>query len=59
LNVRYREDLSPILKNLNLSFIKYEKIGLVGRTSAGKSSLISSILGFTEFDKKGSIFIDG
>jgi ABC-type multidrug transport system fused ATPase/permease subunit len=42
-----------------MSLKKNEKIGLVGRTSAGKSSLISSILGLTEFDNGGSIFIDG
>ncbi|KAH7144404.1 ABC transporter type 1, transmembrane domain-containing protein [Dactylonectria estremocensis] len=38
-STRYRPELPLILQNLNLDFEPYEKIGVVGRTGAGKSSL--------------------
>ena len=33
----------PILKDINLDFKSGEKIGIIGRTGAGKSSLISAM----------------
>lgn len=36
---RYREGLEPVLKDISLSIKAHEKIGVVGRTGAGKSSL--------------------
>uniref|UniRef100_A0A673CJC1 ATP-binding cassette, sub-family C (CFTR/MRP), member 3 n=1 Tax=Sphaeramia orbicularis TaxID=375764 RepID=A0A673CJC1_9TELE len=38
-SVRYREGLDLVLKNINLSVKGGEKIGIVGRTGAGKSSM--------------------
>ncbi|KAK2885071.1 ATP-binding cassette sub-family C member 3 isoform X2 [Channa argus] len=38
-SVRYREGLDLVLKNLSLSVKGGEKIGIVGRTGAGKSSM--------------------
>ncbi|XP_064179062.1 ATP-binding cassette sub-family C member 3 isoform X7 [Anguilla rostrata] len=38
-SVRYREGLDLVLKNLTLSVKGGEKIGIVGRTGAGKSSM--------------------
>ncbi|CAB1311778.1 unnamed protein product [Coregonus sp. 'balchen'] len=38
-SVRYREGLDLVLKNLTLSVRGGEKIGIVGRTGAGKSSM--------------------
>merc|ERR1712070_410563 len=38
-STRYREGLDLVLKNVNLDIKSHEKIGVVGRTGAGKSSL--------------------
>lgn len=39
LTVSYAKDLPPVLKNLNFSVGAGERIGIVGRTGAGKSTL--------------------
>ena len=38
-STRYREGLDLVLKDINLDIKPHEKIGVVGRTGAGKSSL--------------------
>ena len=70
---KYRPELPLVLKNINLKiseffFIKKifkqsivdggEKVGIVGRTGAGKSSLISTLLRLTELES-GALVIDG
>ena len=40
LSCSYRHDLPPIIKNLSLHIQGGERIGVVGRTGAGKSTLI-------------------
>lgn len=55
--LRYAEAEPLVLKNLNFTIQPKEKIGIVGRTGAGKSSLISAI--FLLADIEGSIEIDG
>ncbi|KAI8230908.1 ATP-dependent bile acid permease [Colletotrichum sp. SAR 10_96] len=56
--VSYAEDLSPVLKGLTFSVKQNERIGVVGRTGAGKSSLTLALFRFLEA-KSGSIHVDG
>lgn len=56
--MRYRETLPLALKHIDLSIKAGEKIGIVGRTGCGKSSLISSLFRLVEA-ASGSIWIDG
>ena len=53
----YRPDSPLILKNLNLEIKPGEKIGIVGRTGCGKSSIVLSLSRIIE-PKKGKILID-
>ncbi|RLN48167.1 hypothetical protein BBJ29_000290 [Phytophthora kernoviae] len=57
-NLRYRPGLPRVLRNLSLTIRPQEKIGIVGRTGAGKSSLVVALMRLVELDS-GSIFIDG
>jgi len=57
-NMRYRMGLPLVLKGLNITLPAKSKVGVVGRTGAGKSTLMVSLLRLVELDY-GSIFIDG
>lgn len=56
--VRYREGLDLVLKGITFSVKPLEKVGIVGRTGAGKSSLTLSLFRIIEA-AGGSIVIDG
>ncbi|CAF0877952.1 unnamed protein product [Adineta steineri] len=56
---RYRPELDPVLKNLNLRIESKEKIGIIGRTGAGKSSLLQALFRLVDQSAvNGSILID-
>ncbi|KAF1321108.1 Atp-binding protein, partial [Globisporangium splendens] len=57
-SLRYRPGLPRVLRSLTFSVKPQEKIGVVGRTGAGKSSLIVALMRLTELDA-GNIVIDG
>jgi len=54
----YREGLPAVLKGLTLDIRAGEKIGVVGRTGAGKSSLFQVLFRLVEVSQ-GSITVDG
>lgn len=54
----YQPTLPPVLKDLNISVGKGEKIGICGRTGAGKSTIMHALYRMTELTS-GSIEIDG
>lgn len=56
-STRYREGLDLVLKNVNLDIKSHEKIGVVGRTGAGKSSLTLALFRLIE-PTTGHIDID-
>uniref|UniRef100_A0A8C6ML39 ABC-type glutathione-S-conjugate transporter n=1 Tax=Nothobranchius furzeri TaxID=105023 RepID=A0A8C6ML39_NOTFU len=56
--LQYRKGLELALKGITLNVDKREKVGIVGRTGAGKSSLALGIFRILEA-AKGKIFIDG
>lgn len=56
--MRYLPDLPLVLKKISFSIKSKEKIGIVGRTGDGKSSLIQAVFRFVELSG-GSILIDG
>jgi len=58
LSVKYSEDGPEVLNKISFEIKPSERVGIVGRTGAGKSSLALSILRFTEISN-GSIVING
>ncbi|KAF3923710.1 hypothetical protein ABW20_dc0104162 [Dactylellina cionopaga] len=56
-STRYREGLELVLRDINISIKPREKIGVVGRTGAGKSSLTLALFRIIEA-VKGNIEID-
>lgn len=56
--IRYAPELDPVLHGVSFSTKAHEKIGIVGRTGSGKSTMALSFFRFLEASS-GSISIDG
>ena len=54
---RYRQDLDPVLRDLTFGILPGERVGVVGRTGAGKSSLALALFRGLEAES-GKILID-
>lgn len=54
----YRQELPFVLRNLTFDVKSNERIGICGRTGAGKSSIMTAMFRLSELSK-GLIFIDG
>jgi ABC-type multidrug transport system fused ATPase/permease subunit len=54
----YRPDLPPVLRGLSFTVKARQKVGVVGRTGAGKSSLFLALFRIVE-PSSGTISIDG
>uniref|UniRef100_A0A4W3IKJ5 Multidrug resistance-associated protein 1 n=1 Tax=Callorhinchus milii TaxID=7868 RepID=A0A4W3IKJ5_CALMI len=57
-SARYRADLDLVLKNITLTIKGGEKVGIVGRTGAGKSSIALGLFRIIE-PAEGLIYLDG
>lgn len=58
LEVAYGTDLPPVLKGICFEVPSHQRLGIVGRTGSGKSSLTLALFRFLQV-RKGSIEIDG
>ncbi|CAG8498041.1 12020_t:CDS:10 [Acaulospora colombiana] len=56
--VKYSQNEEPVLHDISFTIYDEEKIGIVGRTGSGKTTLVNSFLRLTE-PSEGRIVIDG
>ncbi|KAI5445048.1 ATP-binding cassette sub- C member 8, variant 3 [Lathyrus oleraceus] len=58
LEIRYRPNAPLVLKGITCTFKEGSRVGVVGRTGSGKSTLISALFRLVE-PSRGDILIDG
>eukprot|EP00924_Labyrinthula_sp_SR-Ha-C_P004358 augustus_masked-scaffold_3-processed-gene-21.99-mRNA-1 protein AED:0.04 eAED:0.04 QI:0/-1/0/1/-1/1/1/0/1256 len=56
--LQYREGLKPALRNLSFTIQPSEKVGIIGRSGAGKSSIVLLLLRLVD-PSSGKILLDG
>lgn len=56
--LRYREGLDLVLRGISIKIAPCQKVGIVGRTGAGKSSMLLALFRLVEL-AEGHILIDG
>ena len=54
----YENEIKNVLKDFDVTFLKGEKIGIVGKTGSGKSTFLDILMGLIE-PTKGNLYIDG
>ncbi|KAL6646567.1 hypothetical protein ACP70R_018175 [Stipagrostis hirtigluma subsp. patula] len=57
-SIKYNQDASPVLRGITCTFEGGDKIGIVGRTGSGKTTLMNAIFRLVE-PSGGNIIIDG
>ncbi|KAF5736367.1 putative mgatp-energized glutathione s-conjugate pump [Tripterygium wilfordii] len=55
--LRYRRELPPVLHRISFTIFPGDKVGIVGRTGAGKSSMLNALFRIVELEN-GKILID-
>ena len=58
INFRFNSNDSLVLKDINLKISKGMKLGIIGTTGSGKSTLIDIVMGLLN-SEKGSLLVDG
>ncbi|GAA6050693.1 hypothetical protein JCM3770_000895 [Rhodotorula araucariae] len=56
--MRYAPELPPVLHGVSFAVKAGERVGIVGRTGSGKSTLVTSLLRFSD-PASGTIVVDG
>lgn len=56
--MRYREDLRYVLQDITFKVEPCQKVGIVGRSGSGKSSILMCLLRLFD-DFEGDIRVDG
>jgi ABC-type multidrug transport system fused ATPase/permease subunit len=59
LRMRYRPELGLVLKGLNIFVPGGKRVGICGRTGAGKSSLMLALFRIVQFEKGSRVLVDG
>ena len=59
MTMSYRKGLEPVLKNVTHHIKQGQKVGIIGRTGAGKSSILQAIFRLVEIEEDGQIIIGG
>ena len=58
MTMKYREDLAPAVNEVSFTIEPGMKVGIVGRTGAGKSSILQSLFRLVDLSD-GHVEIDG